>query len=468
MKRLLIFCTFIFALALAGHAEITAEQMSAVVRILAINDKTIGTGTGFVVTKDGLILTNNHVIATHAEVADHPSYYIVLQRIGDRVMACPADFVAQDPSADVAAIRAPGVKATPLQLLTTPPQLFQEVFSLGFPSLADLLDFAKIGPKIEDAVKAKGGASVDVTDLFADVQFGGDVSGSKLLLEFVTPSAPGGKVERLTHGSVTGTPIPLIQHSCNIRGGNSGGPLLNGGGQVVGIVGDSWVDQSDEHKGQEITLAIQTIQVEKFLQTNHITGCDITDKAWVPPTLKTNIVPIIIAASLAIAVALAALLITLFKRRKTGMTALLESLKNKGFTSGTKLLDYIGGRPGHHSSPSGPPIVPDPQGKGWKLDVRTSAGKTFQIPISEAMFANNGSRLVLGRSRELCDLVVEDETVSRQHADIRRNGRGFEVADRNSSNGTAVNGVFNRKPFEPVPFKPGDTLTVGEVKLDFR
>jgi pSer/pThr/pTyr-binding forkhead associated (FHA) protein len=41
------------------------------------------------------------------------------------------------------------------------------------------------------------------------------------------------------------------------------------------------------------------------------------------------------------------------------------------------------------------------------------------------------------------------------------------VADRNSANGTAVNGQFSRQPFNEVPLKDGDTLTLGEVMLDF-
>jgi hypothetical protein len=482
MKRLSILCSLILALAFAGHAEITADQISAVVRILSIGDTSVSTGTGFVVTNDGLILTNNHVIASKPEVADHPYNYLVLQKIGDRVMACPATFVAQMPNADVAAIRAPGVKAAPLTLLTTPPALFQEVYSVGFPALADELAFGKIAPMIQKKVKQAGGKSVDITDLFGTERLG-EVAASKLIEEFVTPTSPSGHVEKITDRSVVdgGTPIPIIQHSCTIRGGNSGGPLLNGGGQILGIVGDSAVDNSEEHKGQEIIMAIRTIQVQKFLQSNNIAaGCNITDKAWtapapaavhipVPVPVKFNFIPIIIATSLAVAVALAALLITLIKaRRKTGMTALLDSLRNKGVTSGTQLLEMIGARPKSGGSPARSSVLTTPKGASWKLDGRTTTGKTFQIPISESMFATNSSRLVVGRSRDLCDLVVEDETVSRQHAEIRKNGSGFVVADRNSSNGTAVNGVFNRKPFEAVPFKPGDTLTIGDVKLDFR
>jgi hypothetical protein len=469
MKRLLILCSLIFALAFAGRAEITAEQTAAVVRILKFSepdkDGTVngGTGTGFVISNDGLIMTNNHVIASTVEATDHPDNYIVLQKVGDKMFVYRATFVAQDPDADLAVVRCAGIKATPFQFLRPPPQVLDDVYSLGFPSVADDVhtNFVAVALDLDQRLKEKGITSLDITDL---------AQKDKILQDFVVPTSTNGKVERLTDAKWLNEVVPFIQHSCNIRGGNSGGPLLNGGNQVIGVVGDSFTIRQGDHAGEQSNLAIQTIRVETFLKKNGITGWNITDKAWTPPPihLKTNLVPIIIAASLAIAVALAALLITLFKaRRKTGMTALLESLKSKGIRSGTQLLDYIGGRPGHQSSPSGPSIVPGPQGNGWKLDVRTSGGKTFRIPITEAMFTNNGSRLVLGRSGEVSDLVVEDETVSRQHADIRKNGKGFEVADRNSSNGTAVNGVFIRKPFERLPLKPGDTLTVGNVKLDF-
>jgi hypothetical protein len=473
MKRLLILCSLIFALALAGHADITDEHVAAVVRILALQApeqegnqirQAVGMGTGFVITNDGLIMTNNHVIASELNVADHPYTYLVLQKVGDKVNVYRATFVAQDPNADLAVIRCQGLTATPFQFLATPVQRFQDVYSLGFPGVADdsSISMVKLAAILDKMLTEHGATSLDVTD---------EVQKNNLLKDLIVPTSTKGTVERLTDIKWVDEVVPYIQHSCDIRGGNSGGPLLNGGGQVVGVVGDARINPEGEHKGEQSRLAVQTIRVQKFLQTNGITGCIITDKAWTPPPIlipKTNIVPIIIAASLAVAVALTALLITLFKaRRKTGITGLLESLKDKGINSGTQLLSYLGGRPRHESSSSRQSNGPAPEGNGWKLDVRTSAGKTFRIPISEGMFTNNGSRLVLGRSGELCDLVVEDETVSRQHADIRKNGKGFEVADRNSSNGTAVNGVFIRKPFELIPLKPGDTLTVGNVKLDF-
>ncbi|MEI9893408.1 MAG: FHA domain-containing protein [Chthoniobacter sp.] len=91
----------------------------------------------------------------------------------------------------------------------------------------------------------------------------------------------------------------------------------------------------------------------------------------------------------------------------------------------------------------------------------------MRLEITDVMFASNNSRLVLGRTAELCHVVVNDSSVSKQHASLRKEGDRFLVADRNSSNRTAVNGQFNTKVFDEVPLKEGDTLTLGEVRLDF-
>ncbi|MBV8641082.1 MAG: FHA domain-containing protein [Verrucomicrobia bacterium] len=111
------------------------------------------------------------------------------------------------------------------------------------------------------------------------------------------------------------------------------------------------------------------------------------------------------------------------------------------------------------------PALPD--SSKWQLIGRTPGGRTIRLEITDAMFSSNGGRLVLGRTAELCHVVIDDGSVSKQHAQIRREGGSFMVADRNSSNGTAVNGQFGQRPFDEVPLKDGDTITLGEVKLDF-
>ncbi len=73
-----------------------------------------------------------------------------------------------------------------------------------------------------------------------------------------------------------------------------------------------------------------------------------------------------------------------------------------------------------------------------------------------------GERLLLGRSRE-CDLVLDDPNVSRQHAEVRREGDSWVVADLGSMNGVKVNG----QRVETAALEPGDEVTLGLVRLSF-
>lgn len=69
----------------------------------------------------------------------------------------------------------------------------------------------------------------------------------------------------------------------------------------------------------------------------------------------------------------------------------------------------------------------------------------------------------LGRS-QLCDVVLEDPTVSNLHAVIRWENGYWEIQDNRSTNGVSVNG----KKVTRTVFENGDTLTVGNIKLVFR
>jgi hypothetical protein len=62
-------------------------------------------------------------------------------------------------------------------------------------------------------------------------------------------------------------------------------------------------------------------------------------------------------------------------------------------------------------------------------------------------------------------LVLNDHRASRHHADLRWNGREWEVRDRGSTNGTYVNGMQVHQPHE---LRLGDRLTIGETTMVLR
>jgi hypothetical protein len=80
-----------------------------------------------------------------------------------------------------------------------------------------------------------------------------------------------------------------------------------------------------------------------------------------------------------------------------------------------------------------------------------------------------GSRFVLdrdvisaGRHPE-SDVFLDDITVSRRHAEIKRTEEGFEIVDVGSLNGTYV----NRERIDRVALKNGDEIQIGKFKLLF-
>jgi pSer/pThr/pTyr-binding forkhead associated (FHA) protein len=73
-------------------------------------------------------------------------------------------------------------------------------------------------------------------------------------------------------------------------------------------------------------------------------------------------------------------------------------------------------------------------------------------------------RLLIGRDPNLCDVVLDDRDVSRQHARIRQEGKEFFIYDDASMNGTFVNG----QRIDRAPLHDGDRIEVGNTELEFR
>jgi pSer/pThr/pTyr-binding forkhead associated (FHA) protein len=70
------------------------------------------------------------------------------------------------------------------------------------------------------------------------------------------------------------------------------------------------------------------------------------------------------------------------------------------------------------------------------------------------------ARLTIGRATD-CDRVVDEPTVSRHHAELRRDGGRWLLRDLGSRNGTRVNGML---VLEPVEVRPGDRVALGDAR----
>lgn len=171
----------------------------------------VGGGSGFLISKDGTIITNKHV------VSDVNAEYTVVTNDGKE---WPAKIVSQHPALDVALIKVDGNDFSFLE--------FSDSNSL----------------KVGQTAIAIGNSLGE----FANSVSRGIISG---LQRNITAGSGFGDTERLTN---------IIQTDAAINPGNSGGPLLNIDGKVIGV--NVAVAQGAENIG----FALPSNQVKKFIE----------------------------------------------------------------------------------------------------------------------------------------------------------------------------------------------------------
>ena len=90
-----------------------------------------------------------------------------------------------------------------------------------------------------------------------------------------------------------------------------------------------------------------------------------------------------------------------------------------------------------------------------------------RLVVDNQLLRENRGCLILGRKRATVQLCIRNTSISNQHLSLTFRDGQFEIEDRNSSNGTLVNGRL-LAPFQPEPLADGDQIEVGEVVLRFR
>lgn len=269
----LIFASLISALSsIAAEKETDFTKMrSSVVRILTSE---FSSGTGFFVNSDGYIVTNAHVVK-----ADFPenAAYIVLQNNNGNLTAYKAEIVGEPSSGkDLAILRVKGVlNCKPIPFYSKKLQDNGDaVTAMGYPGVSDtygefnkLISALKVSIdeesekeliKINEYIKKtykKESLSAAEKERFARAIRAKTKIESRLMkayidsmkssirlpkgLDYGYASIQRGFIERITMKSDWGlkndTPAKVIYHNAPIRPGNSGGPLMNVRGEVVGV-----------------------------------------------------------------------------------------------------------------------------------------------------------------------------------------------------------------------------------------
>ncbi|HEX9331075.1 MAG TPA: trypsin-like peptidase domain-containing protein [Anaerolineales bacterium] len=144
--------------------------------LVVVRGRRFGAGSGIVWDSNGLILTNNHVVGRHMPI-------VMLQDDGEY----ESKLVARDPDVDLALLSIDVTDLTPLRPVSVSPRVGEMVFAFGHP----------------------WGQRNTVTR--------GIVSAL------------------VTAQNRRGNKLPVVRSDVPLAPGNSGGPLVNAKGEVVGI-----------------------------------------------------------------------------------------------------------------------------------------------------------------------------------------------------------------------------------------
>ena len=147
------------------------------------------------------------------------------------------------------------------------------------------------------------------------------------------------------------------------------------------------------------------------------------------------------------------------------LTSLLPALETELLGAMSELARSEGDR---FMGPLRVAVRPDPARRPGTV-VATATFKAAEAGVGHLRLADGrridlGSEVVrIGRLPD-CAIQLNDPNVSRHHAEVRRQGAGFVVADNGSTNGTKLNG---QRINAPRPLADGDELTIGASRLVF-
>ncbi|MGE3288347.1 MAG: S1C family serine protease [Pseudonocardia sp.] len=168
---------------------VAARLLPSVVQIRVRSGSGGGEGSGMILSTDGLVLTNNHVV-------DEAAGGATLTAVFQDGRTAPAQIVGRDPSSDIAVIRVQGVSGlTPIELGNSDAvRVGQQVVAIGSP--------LGLGGSVTSGIISAVDRAVNV--------------GPQI-------------------GATDSTVLNALQTDAAINPGNSGGPLVDMQGHVIGV-----------------------------------------------------------------------------------------------------------------------------------------------------------------------------------------------------------------------------------------
>ena len=370
--------------ALPAYAEFERDTLDGIVMITTGAPDKDGImnywrGTGFFVGEAGkapqYIITNCHVLE---------EFILVGKALGggelhvrfDKDDEVEAYLVDYDAEKDVAILRLAEATDKRVSLQMRVPQedsLGSEAYAVGYPAAADLTVTAVNSFSQKDATVTTGSIS-----------------------RFLTESGTGRK---------------LIQTDASLGGGNSGGPLIDGSGAVIGI------NTAGSKLDSNLFYAVSVSEVLPLLDKNSI------PYTLAPETKSGGSTMLYVGIGAAVVAVIAILAVVLGKKKKA-------------------------------------PAAPNGQEEKGVPVLRSMAPQHGGMVVQL-----HGQPVQIGRDGAVCRLVYQDGTpgVSGRHCQVSFEQGQFILTDLNSTYGTFLSNGQRVAPNSPVKLPPKSSFYLGET-----
>ena len=416
IKCFLVLFLFVSSIAYAADEKAIAKADKSVLRVItAKNKKIYSSGSSFVVGIDNVVATNFHVIRGSDEV------FLLVKDDEGKVKRLNASILWTSVDYDLALLKVPDLNLEPLLFSDQLPVKGSSVTAIGYPGIADR---------------------------------------DEKLSNWAESTISQGVIGRTMMSSwrENGLQLNILQHSAAINKGNSGGPLLDSCGRVVGV--------NTQKALSEIVNRDTVVQADGIYYASHIVALlDALKQQGVTVSAQSEVCPPVglqqpqtnaTATSAASSQQKAWLLPTAIGAALfLSFGALIFSLRKSKVVTET-FTQYK-----RRSTPQ--KIENRVSVAISKLALRGTDSEMRPIKLLIDLEQNKNSPIYIGREKAVCQMVIDDATVSRRHASLLWSAGELRLTDLNSTNGTSVDGSAILK--SSVIIRHGQTIKLGKVIL---
>ncbi|MDO9591515.1 MAG: trypsin-like peptidase domain-containing protein, partial [Microcella sp.] len=207
---------------------VVATAMPSVVSLQVAGGGTAGGGSGVILSEDGYVLTNNHVVTLEGATLT-PSIRVSLSdgRIFD------AELVGSDPLADLAVVKLEGAENLPVIEFAD-----SDALNVGDRAIVIGSPLGLSGTVTNGIVSALNRSITVRSSAVPEQQLDQPLPDNEgdAPFDFWDFDRPGEDAPSTQTGPRATISLPVIQTDAAINPGNSGGALLNDQGQLIGIV----------------------------------------------------------------------------------------------------------------------------------------------------------------------------------------------------------------------------------------